>query len=105
MFSLDKSKNDTSVTLDLLRAVAAQMVCVGHAVNFSGAGYTYLPNVGVLLFFILSGFVIAHTLSTKSQAEDYGVSAFGIERFARIYTAFLPAIILIAVAEYAMQYL
>ena len=34
MFILDRSKNDTSVTLDLLRAVAAQMVCVGHGIAF-----------------------------------------------------------------------
>jgi peptidoglycan/LPS O-acetylase OafA/YrhL len=78
---------------------------VGHAINISGLSYTYLPNVGVLLFFILSGFVIAHTLSTKSDSDDYGIAAFGIERFARIYTAFLPAIILIAAADYFMQWI
>jgi peptidoglycan/LPS O-acetylase OafA/YrhL len=81
------------------------MVCVGHAINFSGAGSTYLPNVGVLLFFILSEFVIAHTLSIKSESDDYGIAAFGIERFLRIYTAFLPAILMIAAADYLMQYL
>lgn len=105
MFSLDSSKNDTSVTLNFIRAGAAQMVCVGHAVNLSGGGYTYLPNVGVMLFFILSGFVIAHTLSTKSASEDYGIAAFGIERFARIYVAFFPAIIIIAVADHVMEFL
>lgn len=106
MFTLDPSKNNTSITLDFLRAAAAQMVCVGHALNFgSGATVTLLPNVGVLIFFILSGFVIAHTLSTKSQSKTYGIADFGIERFARIYTAFLPAIVLIAAADYLMQYL
>ena len=34
MLNLDRPKNDSSVTLDLLRAVAAQMVCVGHAITF-----------------------------------------------------------------------
>ena len=33
MFSLDRSKNDTSITLDLLRAGAAQMVCIGHSIS------------------------------------------------------------------------
>jgi peptidoglycan/LPS O-acetylase OafA/YrhL len=62
------------------------------------------PNVGVLIFFILSGFLIAHTLATKSESESYSLAAFGIERFSRIYTAYLPAIILIAAADYVMQY-
>lgn len=100
MISLIPEKNDTSATLDLMRAVAAQIVCVGHAINLSGAGYTYLPNVGVLLFFLLSGFLIAHTLSTKSaRSDEYGLLAFGIERFSRIYTAFLPALLMIAAAD------
>jgi peptidoglycan/LPS O-acetylase OafA/YrhL len=104
VFSLHPAKNDTSATLDLMRAAAAQIVCIGHAVNLSGSGYTHLPNVGVLLFFLLSGFVIAHTLSMKSRSEDYGLTAFAIERFSRIYTAFLPALLIIAAADYLMQY-
>ncbi|WP_213770072.1 acyltransferase [Bradyrhizobium sp. dw_78] len=105
MFSLDRSKNDTSVTLDLLRAMAAQMVCVGHAMNFGRTGYTFVPNDGVLLFFILSGFLIAYTLDTKSGLESYGLIDFGIERVARIYTAYLPALLLIgAVTVLAERY-
>jgi peptidoglycan/LPS O-acetylase OafA/YrhL len=98
MFSLDRYKNDTSVMLDLLRAVAAQMVCVGHAINFGGVGYTYLPNDGVLLFFVLSGFLIAYTLDVKSSDPDYTIVEFGIERTSRIYTAYLPALLLIGAA-------
>ena len=106
MFILDRSKNDTSVTFDLVRAFAAQIVCIGHAFNFAnGAPITSAPNVGVLMFFILSGFVIAHTLATKSISADYGLAAFGIERFSRIYTAYLPALFMIAACDYAMQYL
>ena len=57
MFVLHKSKNDTSVTLDLLRAVAAQMVCVGHGISFFMPAWrpSELPlmqNVGVLIFFV-----------------------------------------------------
>jgi peptidoglycan/LPS O-acetylase OafA/YrhL len=104
LFNLDRTKNDTSATLDLLRAVAAQMVCVGHALNFgSGSTLTLVPNIGVLFFFLLSGFLIAHTLASKSQQSDYGLIEFGIERFARIYTAFFPALVLIAAADYLMQ--
>jgi peptidoglycan/LPS O-acetylase OafA/YrhL len=104
MFSLERSKNDTSVMLDFLRAAAAQMVCVGHALNFgAGRTLTFAPSVGVLIFFILSGFVIAHTLDVKSRDHEYDLTTFGIERFARIYTAFLPAILMIALTDYLMQ--
>jgi peptidoglycan/LPS O-acetylase OafA/YrhL len=102
MVSLDKSKNDTSLALDLLRAVAAQMVCVGHAINFSKCGHTLAPVWGVLIFFILSGFVIAYTLDSKSRGENYNLVEFGVERFARIYSVYAPALLLIAVADWAV---
>jgi peptidoglycan/LPS O-acetylase OafA/YrhL len=99
MFSLDRSKNDTSVMLDLLRAVAAQMVCVGHAINLGGLGNTAAPSIGVLIFFILSGFVIAYTLKSKTDRGDYSLSRYAIERICRIYCAYLPAILLIGGAH------
>lgn len=95
--SLDSSENDTSIVLDLVRAVAAQLVCVGHAINFAGLGSTFIPNDGVLLFFVLSGFLIAYTLDRKSSDPDYTIVDFGIERTARIYTAYFPALLLIGV--------
>lgn len=96
-FTLDRRANDTSLALDLLRALAAQFVCVGHACNlFLGPGTTYLPHVGVLLFFVLSGFVIAHTLQMHSERPGYGLAAFVVDRGARIFTAYWPALLLIA---------
>ena len=105
MFKLDRNANDTSLALDLLRAVAAQMVCVGHAINFGGVGSTSAPAVGVLLFFILSGFVIAHTLTTKTGDGGYGLGRYGIERFSRIYCAYFPALLLFAAVEMLIRYL
>ena len=101
MFSLDKTRNDTSVTLDLLRAVAAQMVCVGHTINFGGLGRTEAPSIGVLIFFVLSGFVIAHTLKSKTDAGDYSFGRYCVERFCRIYCAYFPAMMLIGAAQIA----
>jgi peptidoglycan/LPS O-acetylase OafA/YrhL len=93
-------ENDTSLTLDLLRAVAAQMVCVGPAIIFfvSGSRPQWLPvmqNIGVLFFFLISGFVIAATLSRRSGDPDYGFLRFFVDRFARIYSGLLPALVLI----------
>ncbi|APO54045.1 acyltransferase family protein [Bradyrhizobium diazoefficiens] len=106
MFSLDRTKNDTSTLLDLLRALAAQMVCVGHTWNltftfFGGATQTLIPDIGVLLFFVLSGFVIAFTLHERTKADDYSLLNYAVERFARIYSAYAPALILIAVLDYS----
>ncbi|QIP03399.1 acyltransferase family protein [Bradyrhizobium symbiodeficiens] len=105
MFSLDRTKNDTSTLLDLLRALAAQMVCVGHAWNwtfaqFGGAEPTLIPEIGVLLFFVLSGFVIAYTLHYRTKSAGYSLLNYCVERVARIYSAYAPALFLIAALDY-----
>lgn len=79
------------------------MVCVGHAINFFIGGWPsdlpYMQNVGVLLFFILSGFLIAHTLVKRSERPDYRFTQFLIDRFARIYSGLIPALVLIIVVD------
>ena len=110
MFNLDRSKNDTSITLDLLRAVAAQMVCVGHATSFfisksRPTRFPYIQNVGVLLFFLISGFLITYTLIERSSRNHgYGFPQFFIERFARIYSGLVPALAIIAIIDGATIY-
>jgi peptidoglycan/LPS O-acetylase OafA/YrhL len=109
MFSLDRSKNDTSVTLDLMRAIAAQMVCVGHAISFfvpplRATRFPLMQNVGVLLFFILSGFLITYTLIERNRDPAYSFWQFFIERFARIYSGLIPALVFIAIVDGAVIY-
>jgi peptidoglycan/LPS O-acetylase OafA/YrhL len=104
MFILDRSKNDTSVTLDLLRAVAAQMVCVGHGISFFMPAWrpSELPlmqNVGVLIFFVLSGTLITFTLIERSKQPSYGFGTFFLERFARIYSGLVPALLFVVVVD------
>lgn len=104
MFVLHKSKNDTSVTLDLLRAVAAQMVCVGHGISFFMPAWrpSELPlmqNVGVLIFFVLSGTLITFTLIERSKDPSYGFGTFFLERFARIYSGLIPALLFVVVLD------
>jgi peptidoglycan/LPS O-acetylase OafA/YrhL len=104
MLVLDTSKNDTSATLDLLRAGAAQMVCVGHAFTFfkwdwRPTGWPLPQNVGVLLFFVLSGFLITMTLVERSRDPAYGFGQFCIDRFARIYSGLVPALLLVALID------
>jgi peptidoglycan/LPS O-acetylase OafA/YrhL len=104
MLSLDRSKNDTSIVLDLLRAVAAQMVCVGHGISFFVSQWRptrlpYMQNVGVLLFFLISGFLITYTLIERSKNPSYGFWQFCIERFARIYSGLIPALAFIVIVD------
>jgi peptidoglycan/LPS O-acetylase OafA/YrhL len=107
MLSFDSTKNDTSIALDLLRAVAAQAVCVGHAMVFFGVGDALKPpfapwmqNIGVLLFFVMSGFLITATLLRNSKNPAYGFGRYFIDRFARIYSGLLPALCFIAVVDW-----
>jgi peptidoglycan/LPS O-acetylase OafA/YrhL len=107
MITLNPTKNDTSIALDLLRAGAAQMVCVGHALVFFGVADWLKPpfapkmqNIGVLLFFIMSGFLITATLLRNSERPEYGFSRYFIDRFARIYSGLLPALVFVAVVDW-----
>jgi peptidoglycan/LPS O-acetylase OafA/YrhL len=82
------------VNLDLLRGVAALMVCLSHAPFFlgpAGEGGSWLAvpalGVGVDLFFAISGFVVALSLQNlhqRSGAFGRAASAFYIRRLGRI---------------------
>lgn len=87
-------KNDCSTTLNLIRAIAAQVVCVVHAYNFfyDESPLKSTATVAVMVFFILSGFLIAYTLTQK---EKDGFTSYLIDRTSRIYSAYLPAIFFI----------
>lgn len=108
---LDHRQNDTSFCLDLCRYLAAQAVCVGHAISFFGVAksiqpprFPYIQNLGVIIFFILSGFLIAHVLISRRSDESYGLGSFLIERTARIYTAYLPALLFILGVDLALTF-
>jgi len=86
------------------------MVCVGHAVGyFMGqwrpASWPLMQNVGVLLFFVISGFLITYTLFERSKNPSYDFWQFFIERFARIYSGLIPALALIVLIDGITIYL
>lgn len=93
---------ETSIYLDLLRFVAAMAVFLAHA---SYARYTALltEDLGplghdaVIVFFVISGYVIAYVSARKEQSfQDYALS-----RAARIYSVAIPAIVLTIALECA----
>lgn len=92
------------VNLDLLRGIAALMVCLSHAPFFldeTGQVGSWLAipalGVGVDLFFAISGFVIAqalHDLHERSGEYWRAVLVFYLRRFGRI----VPLLWLVVIA-------
>ena len=85
-----------SIWLDLCRVVAALAVYVGHSVVLELAPASLSPtwhrsaDDAVIAFFVISGFVIAHsTLSRHGSAGHYALA-----RISRIYSVAIPAVLL-----------
>jgi peptidoglycan/LPS O-acetylase OafA/YrhL len=90
--------------LDVVRGGAAQLVLLQHASVYflpqSGMDRLGLGALGVMVFFLLSGFLITDTIASRISTGGFSLSEFMISRFSRIYTAYVPAIILVAVVDH-----
>ncbi|EJL79759.1 putative acyltransferase [Polaromonas sp. CF318] len=79
--------------LDLIRGLAAQLVLIGHVTSVSGHELKVtIQDLGVVLFFFLSGFLITTTAMKKDSFTEYF-----IDRFSRIFTAYAPCLCFILV--------
>src|SRR5438105_11577903 len=84
----------------MLRFVAAVLVVVSHASAQSLSGgflwsLQYIGYPAVMIFFVLSGYVISYVASEKENTlSDYATS-----RLARLYSVLIPAIILTFAAD------
>jgi len=93
-------KDHVSIYLDAIRFVAALTVFISHySLQHLSAGLLWqvqpYADEAVIVFFVLSGFVIAHaTHGRQTAAADYCIS-----RAARIYSVVLPALALTAVLD------
>ena len=87
---------DFSLYLDLTRFVAAAMVVLAHYVQHNvvtGEFASFIPDMGreaVVVFFVLSGFVIAYATEKKSTSAREYIAA----RCGRIYSVVLPTLAL-----------
>lgn len=96
---------NSSVSLDLLRASAAMTVFLHHG-NWlgldGGALAWFRRDVGhsaVVIFFVLSGYVIAATLRPQTTPLGYA-----IRRASRIYSVAVPAVLLTVLIDLAMAH-
>ena len=93
-----------SIYLDLVRFTAALVVFLGHAARGPTGGgtggllwqFSILNFDAVTIFFVLSGFVIAHAVRTSERSPRH----FFTNRAARIYSVAVPAIILTFFLDY-----
>jgi peptidoglycan/LPS O-acetylase OafA/YrhL len=86
-----------SCFLDWARGLAAQAVLVGHVISHNGIETTaYFQDLGVVIFFLLSGFLITGSVLRKTSAYDF--VDFLTDRAARIFVPYFPAIVFIVVA-------
>lgn len=80
--------------VDGLRGVAALSVCLFHiGRDFLHIGFLHYGGLGVTVFFVLSGFVISHSLVNKQITPKYFAS-FAIKRSIRLDPAYWFAILL-----------
>jgi peptidoglycan/LPS O-acetylase OafA/YrhL len=92
--------------LDFLRGAGAIMVLLGHAAH-RFLPETWLANeavraLGVYIFFLISGFLIALSVLQKLNSPSYRFTDYFCDRFFRIYAAFVPALIFVAILDAAI---
>ena len=72
-----------SISLDMLRVFAVQLVLIGHALSYFGLIQLngVIQNTAVVLFFILSGTVISYSTFYKKHIDDnYSFKEYFIDR-------------------------
>jgi peptidoglycan/LPS O-acetylase OafA/YrhL len=86
-----------SVYLDLLRVLSALVVVYGHAVLLFDMPHVALwGHQAVMVFFVLSGYVICHVADTRER----GFKVFMIARLARLWSVLLPALLLTLACDF-----
>lgn len=90
-----------SAYLDALRAAGANLVIASHvlALYFGIRDPYSLGNLGVAVFFLLSGFLIMQSMLNRLNEPEPRLPGFVADRVARLMTPYLPALVLITLAN------
>jgi len=97
----------SSAFLDLLRIGASLIVFWGHAYDYwhTAIGYSYnrvdWGHYAVVVFFVLSGYVIAFTTTRNNR----GIRRYAEARLSRLYSVLLPTLIITAAIELTVKYI
>jgi hypothetical protein len=63
---------------------------------------THLGNEAVVLFFVLSGYLVGGKVLQRTFDRSFDTSAYVLDRVTRIYVPFLPALIVSGIIGYAI---
>lgn len=103
--------------LNLVRWTAALIVVIGHCRGLMFYGWGDVPsdertlvvfpwyfisglfNEAVMVFFVLSGYLIASTVTQDRRSTDFVVRKFFIDRYSRLYVGVIPALIFTAILD------
>ena len=98
------SAGERLASLDGLRAVSIALVCLSHlyaSKAIPGLGFLWrfqLGDLGVRIFFVISGFLITHLLITEQQRTGtVSLKNFFIRRVLRIFPAYYALLAFVAV--------
>lgn len=94
--------------LDVFRIIAALMVLFGHSFSFynltflgNGKYFLYIQDLGVVMLFLLSGFLTAFSIDKKClRGGGYKYSDFVKHRWIRIMKEFIPGLFIITIVDY-----
>lgn len=96
-----KLSENSSIHLDFIRALSAQLIVISHGLE----GYLNIQKLhsagasGLTFLFLISGMLIGHSIFTKIKNKEYGFKNFFISRFSRIYSLFLLILLFIALID------
>src|SRR5688572_15703043 len=90
------------VFFDFARGISAQAVVLGHALNIflpgifmvPGQRVFYMQSFAVIIFFVLSGFLITSAVMKKKDRPDFSFGSYLIDRVARVVYPLIPALVL-----------
>lgn len=86
----------SSSYLDFVRVLATNLVLVSHASVIFEWRRVNTASLGVVLFFLLSGFLITVVGQRRARRSEKQFGAFMADRCARIFVPFLPCLIAVA---------
>ena len=96
------------IFFDVARGVSAQAVVLGHALNIfvpgifmvPGQRVFYMQSFAVIIFFVLSGFLITSAVLKKKSQPGFTFGSYLIDRIARVIYPLIPALVLITVFDF-----